>query len=98
MGTFLKVVGIIVLVFGVIFIVLSVIGMGSFLGMLTSSYPLPSPGEENFPPMPTPPMMGGLAWMGGIGGIVAGFGIIVLGVALFCIGAIYNDVRVLRGR
>ncbi|MEN3186499.1 MAG: hypothetical protein ABDK94_03740 [Atribacterota bacterium] len=98
MGTFLKVVGIIVLVFGAIFIVLSVIGMGSFLEMLTSSYPLPSPGEENFPMTPAPPIMGGLAWMGGIGGILGGFGIVVLGVSLFCIGAIYNDVKALKGR
>ncbi|MGB9553634.1 MAG: hypothetical protein ACPL7L_04600 [bacterium] len=95
MGTFLKVVGIIVLVFGALFIVLSVVGMGSLFGGLYRSFPMPSPGEENFP---GGPLLGGLAWMSGIGGIVGGFAIIVLGITLFCIGSIYNDVRFLRGR
>jgi len=95
MGTFLKVVGIVVLVFGALFIVLSIIGMGSLFGTLSQPFTLPSPGEE-IPP--SSPLIGGLAWMGGIGGILGGFGIVVLGVALFCIGSIYNDVRSLRGR
>ncbi|MGQ9473860.1 MAG: hypothetical protein ACUVQZ_08605 [Candidatus Caldatribacteriaceae bacterium] len=95
MGTFLKVVGIIVLIFGILFIILLVVGMGSIFGLrsLTQPYTLPSPGEENFPPTP---FVGGLSWLGGIGSIVGGFGIIVCGVVLFCIGSIYNDVKNLR--
>lgn len=96
MGTFLRVVGVIVLVFGALVVVLSVVGFGSFFSMPIQPFTLPAPGEENFPS--SPPLVGGLAWMGGIGGILGGFGTIVLGVALFCIGSIYNDVRALRER
>lgn len=95
MGTFLRIVGVIVLIFGVLFIVLSVVGMGNIFGLrrIGQPYTLPSPGEENFPSMP---FWGGLAWLGGVGGILGGFGIMVCGVTLFCIGSIYNDVKNLQ--
>ncbi|NLJ48255.1 MAG: hypothetical protein GX428_01510 [Candidatus Atribacteria bacterium] len=90
MGTFLKIVGIIALVFGIIIIVFTLFGMSRFLSFLTASN---LPNESST-------MMPGTSWKiaenihGAIGGLV----IIIGGVALYCLGAIYNNVMDMKTR
>lgn len=88
MGTFLRIVGIIAMCFGVAFAILVLSGIGSWMGALNQST------------MPNEPFMpfSGMLWAGGFGGILGGFGIFVGGASLFCLGTIYNEVKSLRSR
>ncbi len=94
MGTFLRIVGIIVMIFGIAVAVFSVLGLGSFMQFFQSSSSEFTPFEgEEFPPMQEM-----RPWMGGaVGAALAGFGVFVGGAALFCLGSIYNEVRKMRG-
>ncbi len=96
MGTFLRIVGIIVMIFGIAVAVFSILGLGSFIQFFQSSSSEFAPFEgEEFPPMQE---MRPWMWMGGaVGAALAGFGTFVGGAALFCLGSIYNEVRKLRG-
>jgi len=88
MGTFLKVVGIIVVVLGVVVVVASLLGVGSWFSF-TRAYPmLPEEAPPNY--------WQGFWLLGGIGGVFAGLGVLIAGVALFCLGSIYNDVKSLK--
>jgi multisubunit Na+/H+ antiporter MnhG subunit len=90
MGTFLKIIGIITLVFGIIVIVFTLFGMSSFLSFLT---------VPNFPNESTT-MMPGTGWTiaGNISGAIGGFVIIISGAALYCLGDIYNNVKEMKAR
>ncbi len=90
MGTFLKVIGIIVVVFGILVVVFSLFGAGRFLNFMTS----PGTTEESAPMMPWT----GMALAGGIGGALGGLGILIGGVALYCLGTIYNDIKDIKAR
>jgi|UniRef100_A0A7V3YH37 hypothetical protein len=91
MGTFLRIVGIVVMCLGVVLAVFTVIGVRGWIGFLTQSVP----SEE---PSFAPPPFSDLVWAGGFGGVLGGFGLFVGGASLFCLGTIYNEVRSLRGR
>ena len=90
MGTFLKIVGIIVLIFGIIVIVFSLFGLGRFLGFLGTQE---MTGESNT-------MMPWMNWTlaGNIGGAVGGVIFIIGGAALYCLGTIYNNVKEIKAR
>uniref|UniRef100_A0A7V4TWC4 Uncharacterized protein n=1 Tax=Candidatus Caldatribacterium saccharofermentans TaxID=1454753 RepID=A0A7V4TWC4_9BACT len=90
MGTFLRIVGIVVMCLGVVLAVFTVIGVRGWMGFLAQSTP---PGGPSF----VPPFSD-LVWAGGFGGVLGGFGLFVGGASLFCLGTIYNEVRSLRGR
>ena len=90
MGTFLKVIGIIVLIFGVIVIVFSLFGFGRFLNFMST----PGVTDESTTMMPWT----GMAMAGGIGGAIGGLAIIISGVALYCLGTIYNDIKNIKAR
>ncbi|MCX7730881.1 MAG: hypothetical protein N2205_06665 [Candidatus Caldatribacterium sp.] len=82
MGTFLRVVGIVAMCFGIAFAALVLLGMWNWMEALNQS-------TTPFP---------GVLWTGSFGGVLGGFGIFVGGASLFCLGTIYNDVKALRGR
>ncbi|MGQ9622735.1 MAG: hypothetical protein ACUVTO_04730 [Candidatus Caldatribacteriaceae bacterium] len=90
MGTFLRVVGIIVMCVGVVFAVFAVFGVRGWMHFL---------GQSSLVPEETPSFgpLSGFVWAGGLGGILGGFGMVVGGAALFCLGTIYNEVKSLRG-
>jgi len=90
MGTFLKIIGIIVFVFGIIVIVFTLFGMSRFLSFLSS----PNMPSESTPFMP------GMNWTiaGDIGGAIGGLVILVGGAALYCLGAIYNNIMDMKSR
>lgn len=90
MGIFLKIFGIIILVFGIIVIVFTLFGMSRFLSFLNSPY---VSNESNA-------MMPGMssAITGNIGGVIGGLVIIIGGVAVYCLGAIYNSVMDIKAR
>lgn len=88
MGTFLRVVGIVAMIFGVAFAVLVLSGAWGWMGAMNQST---MPGESLVP-------FAHLVWAQGLGGVLGGFGIFVGGASLFCLGTIYNEVKLLRGR
>ncbi len=88
MGTFLRIVGIVAMGFGVVFAVLVLSGMWGWMRVADQSA-LP---DESFMPFVH------FLWAQGFGGVLGGFGIFVGGASLFCLGTIYNEVRLLRGR
>lgn len=90
MGTFLKIIGIITLVFGIIVIVFTLLGMSRFLSFLNA----PNMLNESATMMP------GMSWTiaGNIGGVIGGLVIIIGGAALYCLGAIYNNVIGIKAR
>lgn len=91
MGTFLRIVGVVVMCLGVALAVFAILGARGWLQSLGQSSPMP---EE----MPSFTPFSMLAWAGGFGGILGGFGMVVGGASLFCLGTIYNEVKSLRGR
>lgn len=84
MGTFLKIVGIAVLIFGIIVIVFALLGMGRYFSFLST----PDISGESTPMIPW------MSWSiaGNIGGAIGGFIVVIGGVALYCLGTIYNIV------
>ena len=90
MGTFLKIIGIITLVFGIIVIVFTLFGISRFLSFLT----VPNLPNESSTMMP------GTSWAiaGNISGAIGGLVIIIGGAALYCLGAIYNNVIGIKAR
>lgn len=75
MGTFLRIVGIVVMCLGVVLAVFTVIGVRGWIGFLTQSVP----SEE---PSFAPPPFSDLVWAGGFGGVLGGFGLFVGGAPL----------------
>ncbi|MEI6158007.1 MAG: hypothetical protein WCP87_06560, partial [Atribacterota bacterium] len=87
MGTFLRVIGIIVIIIGIAVMVFSFIGTGGLLNFMNKNMGTSfAPGTDQNVTIP---------WVGmalaGAGGAIGGFAILIGGVVLLALGTIYND-------